>query len=111
MDKEKVSQVKDFLNLECSLFSVTKKCFKKCLKVPFIFMLEGKTILPQEIFTFQKNSIKKQEFEQFFLKCIESCSEDFIIGRRFYKEKLMEDSDRVQTENTELYEGIYSDKK
>ena len=106
--KDKVSQIRDFLNLECSLFSVTRKCFKKCLQVPFV--KDRKVYPPKDLFLLSKNDPIKQEFETFFFNCISSCSQDFVIGRRFIKEKINSETDRVLAANQDLYQNYYSDK-
>lgn len=105
---DNVRQIRDFLNLECSLFTITKKCFKKCLKLNFV--KDKQIITPKELFNLSKNSFLKQEYENFFLECINSCSRDFIISRRFTKEKLMLETDQVIENNQKLYDGYYSEK-
>ena len=107
MNKDKISEIRDFLNLECSLFTVTKKCFKKCLKLNFI--KERRVYTPKELFLLPKNDPIKQEFESFFLECVGVCSKDFIISRRYIKEKLNSDTDRVQAQNQDLYDSYYSE--
>lgn len=108
MNIENVKHIRDFLNLECSIFTITKKCFKKCLDMDFN---KGKEkFRPNEIFQLSKNSITKQEYESFFLDCVDSCSQDFIISRSFNKEKLMAEADKVLEQNQKIYDGYYSDK-
>lgn len=108
MNNDNVRQIRDFLNLECSIFTITKKCFKKCLEMEFI---KGKEkFKANEIFQLSKNSLTKQEYESFFLDCVSSCSQDFIISRGFIKEKLMAEADKVLEQNQKIYDGYYSDK-
>ena len=107
--KDKVSQIRDFLNLECSLFSVTRKCFKKCLKVPFV--KDRKVYPTKDLFLLSKNDPIKQEFEAFFFNCITSCSQDFVVSRRFIKEKINTETDLVQASNQDLYQNYYSENR
>lgn len=106
----KITKIRNFLQLECSIFSITKSCFKECLLNSFSSK-EGLVYSTKDLFQFKKNHPVKEAFEEAFLTCVGSCSEGLIIGRRLFKERLMDESDRTQSENTDLFEGYYSEKK
>lgn len=106
--EEKVKQIRDFLNLECSLFAITRKCFKTCLQRGFVH--ERRRYAPKELFQLPRGDPIRHEFEREFLGCVAICTEDFVRQQRAIRERINEETDRVQSENQELFESYYSER-
>lgn len=101
---DNVSKIREFLSLECSIFTVTQTCFKKCLKKP---LEKDGVIIDASHFFLQKSGYAK-DYEIFFLNCMEKCSFSTITNRRQVKDSFLQRMEEVSNENQRKFDGIYS---
>ncbi len=100
---ENVSKIREFLSLECSIFTITHSCFKKCLKTNL--ERDGVLIDPSNYFM-QKSGYAK-DYEIFFLNCMERCSFSTISGRRQVRDSFLQRMEEVSDLNQKRFDGIY----
>lgn len=100
-------KIRDNLTIECSLFKLTKKCFKICLKIN---EEKGKGLpVKREIFFLEEENSDRKDFENYFYSCMDSCAHNYVNYRRYVKSKFMADLNDVQVKNQDLYDNYYLD--
>ncbi len=100
-------KIRDNLTIECSLFKLTKKCFKICLKIN---EEKGKGLpVKRDVFFLDEDNPGRKDFENYFNSCMETCAHNYVNYRRYVKSKIMADLNDVQVKNQELYDNYYLD--
>jgi len=93
--------MKDFVKLESSLFTLTKKCMRTCKD----FVEQNFQLKTDEFF--YSNLKAQQKTNQAFNFCLEKCTADYATLNKHVRMTFMEDMDKVQEKNQEIYDDFY----
>ena len=93
--------MRDFIKLESSLFTLTKKCTKTCTK-----FLENRFNFSRDQHFYSKLR-KDHDINQTYNSCLMKCTSDYATLNKHVRVRFMEDLDKTQQANQEVFDDFY----
>jgi hypothetical protein len=93
---------KDFIRLESTLYTLTKRCMKTCKN----FMVHNFQIDESDGNLYRILS-ESAEMDGHFRVCLEKCSSDYALLHQIVRNRFMTDLENVYNNNQKIYEDFY----
>lgn len=93
--------MRDFIKLQSSLLSLSKKCTKVCTNIMETRFQMNTTE------AFYSKLKKDRELNRNYNLCLQKCTADYAQLNKHVRVSFMEDLDKIQEANQEIYENFY----